>query len=136
VGVSRLSKLPNAHFIHPQVFVDIGGKGEWKASHLGFKLISLYTEEGDEISEKLQGIYQLLTFLWAEAKQFGTPVTLRETPESGEVTALCDRKAAILSNSSTHGNMNAPGLGEAMNDSKCLTEAMVLNLNKSSEAYV
>jgi hypothetical protein len=63
VGVSQLSKLPNAHFIHPQVFVDIGGKREWEASHLGFKLISIYTEEGDEILEKLQGIYQLLTFL-------------------------------------------------------------------------
>jgi hypothetical protein len=69
-------------------------------------------------------------------QQLGTAVTLREIPESGEVTVLCDRKATILSNSPTHGNMNAPGLGEAMNDSMRLTEAMVLNLNKSLEAYV
>jgi hypothetical protein len=42
-GVDQLSKLPNAHFIHLQVFVDIGGKREWEASQLGFELISLYT---------------------------------------------------------------------------------------------
>jgi hypothetical protein len=39
--VDELAKLPNAHFIHPQVFVDIEGKREWEASKLGYKLITL-----------------------------------------------------------------------------------------------
>jgi hypothetical protein len=141
LGIENLAKLPNTHFIHPQVFIDIGGKRDWEASHLGYKLISLYKGpegESDKIPNELQEIHQLLSFLWAVAKQYGTSVTLREIPETGEVASLlCNRRAeAITSRSTSSTSGQGPSPEEAMNDSKRLTEAMVLNLNKSSEAYV
>jgi hypothetical protein len=96
--INELAKLPSLHFIHPQVFLDLDGKREWEASDLGYKLISLY-EDGDDSDEEddgprnIDGIYQLLTFLWATSKQYGNPVTLREIPEEGVVTLLCERNA-------------------------------------------
>jgi hypothetical protein len=66
-------------------------------------------------------------------------VTLREIPEVGEVTALCTRKASALEPSSSKANKDSIhqiGGEEAAAESRRLTEAMVLNLNRSSEAYV
>jgi hypothetical protein len=114
--VNHLSKFPNAHFLHPQVFVDIEGKREWEAGKLGYHIISLYKgtpndeddsededdeggneeNEGRGLPKKLVEVDQLLIFLWAAAKQCGSSVTLREIPEVGEVTALRTRKASTL----------------------------------------
>jgi hypothetical protein len=156
LGIGTLSTYPNAHLIHPRVFVDIEGKREWEASHLGYKLISLYegtgeeaegeegkesddSSENDDVPEKLKEIYQLLIFLWATAKQYGTSVTLREVPEAGEVTSLCERKASTLTTGGAFaggGSLLPPEVGHTLADSRRLAEAMVVNLNRSSEAYV
>jgi hypothetical protein len=97
--VGFLTSFPNNHFIHPRVFVDLGGKREegrgkreWDPSTLGLKLIQLYEEATVEIPDNLQDLYQLLIFLWAQTKQCGNSVTLREILEIGEVTSLCKRK--------------------------------------------
>ena len=145
IGV--LASFPNVHLLHPHVFVDLGGKRDWEASTLGYKIISLYAdddpeelnEEEDEddpiISPKLQGVYQLLIFLWAlSSAGIGTSVPLVDLPELGEVTFLCERKSSILSIGSPTGG--SPPVPESFTDNQRLTEAMVLNLNKSSEAYV
>jgi hypothetical protein len=88
-------------------------------------------------------VYQLLIFLWAAAKQLGTPVTLQEIPESGVITSLCDRKALALEagartgpTSSGSSGIIGPTAEASMLESQRLTTAMVVNLNKSSEAYV
>ena len=58
--------------IHSQVFLNLEGKrGEWDASNLGYKLVSIYYEEGDDSGKEdndngprtINGIHQLLTFL-------------------------------------------------------------------------
>jgi hypothetical protein len=75
----NLIEFPSAHFIHPQVFVDIEGKREWEASRLGYKIITLYRYEGDDDDKEekeegpedeedkrprsIQGVYQLLNLL-------------------------------------------------------------------------
>jgi hypothetical protein len=96
--VDVLGKYPSSHFLHPQIFMDIKGKREWEAITLGFKLVTLYGNDGDEegIPAKLRGTHQLRAFLWVAAKPWGNPVTLREIPESGEVVSLCSRKVATL----------------------------------------
>ncbi len=111
--ISDLAKIPSSHLIHPQVFIDIEGKREWEASDLGYKLVTLYAKRGEEEedddddddddesegegeeegSRTIDGVYQLLLFLWAAAKQCGNPVTLKEIPEDGVVTSLCEKKA-------------------------------------------
>jgi hypothetical protein len=149
-GTERLADLPNSHLIHPQVFLDVGGKREWEASELALKLISIYedsdegeTNDDDEIPPKLMGINQLLIFLWGVANKCGIPVPLGEIPEVGEVTALCYRKAATLDTGQQQvrfgggggqGQMGADEQAERA-ETRRLTEAMVVNLNKSSEAY-
>jgi hypothetical protein len=89
LNLATLATFPNAHFIHPRVFVDVEGKREWDAAELVHRLISLYSgdlgsddEEVDQgqISIALKEIYHLLIFLWALSKQYGSPVTLREIP--------------------------------------------------------
>jgi hypothetical protein len=157
--VSDLAKIPSAHLIHPQVFIDIEGKREWEASDLGYKLVTLYAKRGEEEeddddddddddesegegeeegSRTIDGVYQLLLFLWAAAKQCGNPVTLKEIPEDGIVTSLCEKKAQTIS----VGELSSPGAvptmahGSAILESQRLVDAMVVNLEKSSEAYV
>jgi hypothetical protein len=44
--IDELAKLPSSHFVHPQAFLDLGGKREWEASELGYKLVSIY-EDGE-----------------------------------------------------------------------------------------
>jgi hypothetical protein len=148
--VDELAKLPNAHFIHPQVFVDIEGKREWEASELGYKLIKLYEDDDDSDDEEdngegprdVDGIHQLLVFLWASSKACGSQVTLKEIPEEGVIASFCERKAfpLIAVRPDTAGGPNLPQLNidrqNAEAESKRLTEAMILNLTKSSEAYV
>jgi hypothetical protein len=138
--VEVLGSYPSSHFLHPQIFADIEGKREWEAIALGIKLITLYENDDEEgIPTKLRGIHQLLAFLWAAGKQWGSPVTLREIPETGEVVSLCSRKATALEDRRSAAGPRTGGTaptGEAMEQSHRLTEAMVLNLNKSSEAYV
>jgi hypothetical protein len=67
--VATLTTFPNAHFIHPQVVVDVEGKREWDADEFGYRLISIYNEDtGSEnkgedqepIQDTLKEIYQLL----------------------------------------------------------------------------
>jgi hypothetical protein len=164
----HLSKFPNPHFLHPKVFVDVQGKREWEAGKLGYHIISLYRgppsnsadvddddddddkddegadgdddeHEGGGLPTKLVEVYQLLTFLWAAAKQCGALVTLREIPEVGEVTALCTRRASALETSikaKAKDRVRQIGIEEAAAESRCLTEVVVLNLNRSSKAYV
>jgi hypothetical protein len=98
LGIGTLSTYPNAHFIHPKVFVNIEGKREWEVSQLGYSLISPYdgtgggeeggrdiddSDDNEEDPKKLNEIYQLYIYLWATAKQYGLPVTLREGPRGG-----------------------------------------------------
>jgi hypothetical protein len=81
--ISELARLLSSHFIHPQVFIDIEGKREWEASDLGHKLITLHAERGDKVRQEdeeeeekeeegtrtIDGMCQLLMFLWAAASQ-------------------------------------------------------------------
>jgi hypothetical protein len=127
--------------------VDVEGKREWDADEFGYKLISIYNKDtgsenegGDQepIQDTLKEIYQLLIFLWALlAKQYGSPVTLRETPDVREVISLCDRKSSTLDAGAPSGGSvgSTPDTG-AIAESRKLAEAMVLNLNRSSELIV
>jgi hypothetical protein len=142
------TEIPSSHFIHPQVFLDLEGKREWEASDLVHKIISLYEqdeEESDDVEDEegprnLSGVHQLLTFLWAAAKTCRNPVTLKEIPEEGHVTSICERKALAMSNGGPPGAMEGPqpqqgaAQAAALAESQRLTSAMVLNLTKSSEA--
>jgi hypothetical protein len=154
--ISEPERRPSSHFIHPQVFIDIEGKREWEASDLGHKLITLCAKSGEdeeddnndkddeddqeeeEGTRTINGMHQVLTFLWAAAKQCGKPMTLREIPEEETVTSLCEKKTLTM----TVGRPSATGAGQTMNhgaallESQRLTDAMVWNLNKSSEARV
>jgi hypothetical protein len=146
--VEELSKLPSSHFIHPQVFLDLEGKREWEVSDLACKIISLYEQDEEESDDdedqegprNLSGVHQLLTFLWAAAKTCRNPVTLKEIPEEGYVTSICERKALAISNGPP-GVIEGPqpqqgaARAAALAESQRLTSAKVLNLTKSSEAY-
>jgi hypothetical protein len=144
----ELSNLPSSHFIHPQVFLDLEGKREWEASDLAYKIISLYEQDEEESDDdedeegprNLSGVHQLLTFLWAAAKTCGNPVTLKEIPEEGYVTSICERKTLAISNGPPgviEGPQPQQGAAQAaaLAESQRLTSAMVLSLTKSSEAY-
>jgi hypothetical protein len=136
-GVEVLRSYPSSNFLHPQIFVDIEGKREWEAMLLGHKLITLYENNEEEgMPDKLRGIHELLTFIWEAAKQWGNPVTLRKIPEVGEVMSLCSRKAAALDEGRPDQRIRPAPSGEVMEQSHQLMEAVVLNLNKSSEAYI
>ena len=112
--IEELGKLPCLHLIHPQVFIGLEGRRqEWEASSLRYKLISLYEEKDEEASDaedgkgprNMEGIYQLLTFLWAASKQqCGNTVALRDILGGGTITSICKRKALAL-NSTRPGSM-------------------------------
>jgi hypothetical protein len=148
--IDDLAKLPNSHFIHPQVFLDLEGKRDWESSELGFKLISLYEEKDeddqeeestdDDVIRDFDEIFQLLTFLWAVSKQAGKEVTLKEIPESGIITSICEKKSLALTAGRAgivEGPQSQQGAAQIATaaESRRLTEAMVLNLTKSNEAY-
>jgi hypothetical protein len=71
--------------------------------------------DGEEIPERLKGIYQLLILPNKEG-----PLMLREVPEAGEVMSLCDRKTSALCVGMTGRNGAAPAR-PGMNKSHRLT---------------
>jgi hypothetical protein len=151
--ISHLAKIPNSHLIHPQVSIDIEGKREWEASDLGYKLVTLYAKRGEEEeddadannnddddndregegeeegSRTIDGVCQLLLFLWAAAKQCGNPVTLKEIPEDGIVTSFCEKKAQTTSvgELSATGAVPTVAQGSAILESQRLVDAMAVS---------
>jgi hypothetical protein len=145
-----LKGLPNSHFIHPRVFLDFNGSREWETSKLAIKIIENHKTHDDSENEtdlddkddedkesnpnRIGEVYQLQIYLWPRSKKCGSPVTLREVPETGEVASRCKRKLDTIGREG--GIKRATDEPSKESTSVRLTEAMILNLNKSSEAYV
>jgi hypothetical protein len=130
-----LGKYPAPTSSTPQIFMDIRGEGIWEKTANARLPNSSSTKRGDGEGMPIAQRNPSAPRLPLGSGQMGNPVT-GNTPESGEVNPLQARRRRPWTGEGRGQGAGRGSLRRRVEQSHRLTEAMVLNLNSASEAYV